>query len=1708
MKKLGKILLLVLSLALVLGVFAVAAFADSDPFYVDNLAQATWEDAYANADENTPIILAADYTVTNTLSIGKSLTVNLGGKTLSASADVFEVTGDGVTVNIVGPGTVVAGGKVLTVGEGATVNISGGITVNSTATATVTLVPVSGKLFIEDGFAVTTNVEQTGYVECFDVFANAELHITDAEVSLVPSKLNASSVADNYSNRLIESGAASLVDAVNSKLTVVHGRVLAATSDTTKSLPATMNFLRSEISSSSPYGTGSNSSIYTSSYTANLTFTDCSVISGGRAIGANQTNIAATTETYVTWNNSNYSVPDDAKYGSPRLFCDGVNAVVRGGVFDMSYGSTTLTAITVRTRLWDGKYGVLIGEGTRFTSIPVSEITSPTVDGDTTYYYNTASGSYNTNFSLDVVEGVNCVFVSETVVNSNHELESYYAVSYPRAEIIYPERFTVNFESIEVGTESPSAISVGWKNRTGSGTTVKSADGKNTFYEYKYESALFASYPKTKDTTGKYEASYIGIDLGDCKNPHPNATYLYDYITVDFDLASTVVNEYGLASYGYAGMGLFQRDGSWTQFQTHTNKMEISGNSGSNAAAKFTLNGGSAELSTVPGEWNHFTLVVAVDNSTVTDEEGNIVSYNLTNTKIYVYVNGEYVGWTDAFKEIANDPASVKNVGLDEFRFAFSRPSETMKDFGVALDNFVLAYYSEGYVGDVSKLVSDSSKKVTECTDMVFGLDYQFSSPNTPVANVDGKDYYMEEGVIANIKEGSVLTLNSNLETPIPELEFTIKTNGYSFINTSENYYTYQEDEASDIWYVKYATNKVVIVWDPDDEFGLEATTEGTLNSTPAYPANIEDRVDLVNKKMQVFLGWSYEGYGMTEADTLLPVTQKDINDEEICLYPVFIERDIIYTLKNEKTGEISYYSELPEDGNALAEILAAAVGAVDTDATLTLYSDMHFHEWTKVTQKGNLSIDLNGCTLAFTNYGDANDRLSLFAGSDSTWFNLYSSKPGGALLNYTYYVSNQKVSSSAILGGGNANFGKYVNEERGINADGDNLTVHTTILIDHYGHAISENNLTTEQPYTTINIIGGTYKRTHSDSMGLLIMRKYMNVTVEGANLIADSAPIFANDPRNTAKSNVTVNNSYLYSSGNLLGMWLDISTVTITNTVVDAAIKTSAVPTYDYANLSDALDDERNASAVKGKVVFGEGAILASGRGVETENLVIADGCFKVAISDPVSKSYPANTIVFDKMADGSYVCNESSFVFTEKTVSVVPQFKVFADNGGEIANLEWYDENGNLILSEKTIIGDNVRPVPDGSKLGVIEGNNGWYDLGYTKYVDELGNDASEIVINEAKVYKFYPVMTTPVADLNGIKYNLTTYSYFQSNIYIPTNTPENVSYVGTFSSEACTASLANGESVLIKGESYKMYNDWPGVAHQRTKWIFVKYIVTLNGESYELVYSLGIDLNKYAESVLASDEMSLKAKTLIANMVNYANETIKLLEGAYTTYWANAMTLAADYITAEGAYDEIIANTPAGTAPEALGEYITGASFLFGDYQPRFAFKYDSVPNAENGNEPSIDASKLILPGRNGAVTISETGIYLRIKHTGYAKNMNYAGYHYAYDKDGNSYTNTDFVTYDEQNGHYDIYAMSNNTRVFDFAEIITVTLTVDGVEVASGTYSLADYIKYQESIADSTTGEYTEEEIASAAQAVKTAKALYAYAMASSAYVKA
>ena len=916
MKKFGKILVLVLSLALALGAFVFTVSANDAPFLVEGLYRYSWAEAIDNAGDDVPVQLLSDYNVAEgeSVVVTKSVTIDLGGHKVKSSnkEPLFIVKGEDVTLTITGSGSINAAGTFVKVdGDGASFVLAGaddGITVTATSAATVFEVggENKGKMSVEG----LVNFKAKAASTFASLNSASTLTFNNAKLSLTGEVDASSPVAVIGASSKVVINRSEIYSEIGTLFTVGEGTDIGS--------PAV---LQSEYSTLTANSTTYGTIIDAADAYLTATIRVSTVRASGKAFvaadtmknvvsgeGANKVYQAPKANVYLT--NSVYGLANSVQEGS-CVYSGNITGVISGGSLEISKN-----VIAINTRLWDGENGIYVRVGTRvygsmsdaaqankLLATLVSEISEPKKDADEAVIYFDHNSTTNKNFSFETIDGANTSFYVETKINEEHLAETYAVLGIaPKGEYIIDTEWSSNFQahsitmlhSNGVGTAPGSPAATGMGTRYGSAEIIDSLDGTNRYFRFNYKQQDYID--------GKYgltAASYIGIFVGrGTKGNIVHPTMSSDYMTIDFDFTTDVERD-GVPQYPYTTINLIQRPGTSDQYQS-TKNLAISGNK---LSCGLDANGKVVEyqLPSEVGVWTHVTFVFEINSTINTDEDGNYVSNNLSKSVLHVYVNGEKKGTTTVFSSSADSAKldTAKLLALDEMRFAFSMPANinaSTPDSSLCLDNVVVTHYKNGYSGDIQKVLADKNLKLTDASDVIYGVDYQYPTPNVnraPVVIVDDVKYYDVQSGISAIGEGSVVELFADVEDVYnAKVGFTVYTNGYNFSVNSTTHYVAPVYGEENVYKISKSNNFVPVYWDVDDyankdnEGSLYAEMNMPLGMTPAYndtvPAGSE-----INGLWREFVGWSYSK-GSSTVDELRPITKEDVDRGYVCLYPIY----------------------------------------------------------------------------------------------------------------------------------------------------------------------------------------------------------------------------------------------------------------------------------------------------------------------------------------------------------------------------------------------------------------------------------------------------------------------------------------------------------------------------------------------------------------------------------------------------------------------------------------------------------------------------------------------------------------------------------------------------------------------------------------------------------------------------------------------------
>jgi len=954
MKKFGKILVLVLSLAVALGAFVFTSLADDAPFLVEGLHRYNWAEAIDNAGGDVPVKLLSDYTVAEgeSVEIKKSLTVDLNGYTVKSTntdAPLFVVNGENVELTIKGPGSInVAGTLVKIDGDGASFVLSGGEEgINITTTKAATVFVVGGENKGEMRIEGNVNVKAKAETVLASVATASVLNIENAALKMEGSADASSPIATLAANAKVVIKRSDVYNSIGTMFTVVGPTDIGSAAifqAEYSTITAESNTYGTVIDAADEYLTASIrvSTVRASGKAFVAAPTMMNVVSGE---GADKVYQAPKAAVHIT--NTTYGLPGVSQDGS-CLYTGNITGVITGSTLEIGKN-----VIAINTRLWDGENGIFVKVGTKAVGsmsddaqikklvlLLTSELAAPGKDADEAVIYFNPTSATNKNFSFEDIDGEATSFYAETKVNAEHNAETYLILGIaPEGSYVVDSEWSSNFQNHPLvyrhsdgsGTSPAYPVSSGHNTRYGAIATVDSADGTNRYvrFEFSREQYLAGRYPLTANP---YMGLFVGRGTKSGEKIHP--TYKSDYITIDFDFTTdTEIN--GVPQYSYCSIGVIQRPDGSTQYQSTPN-LSISGN-------KFyggRYSDGKDATYVLPnqvGVWTHVTFLLQIDSSITYDAEGNVSKYNLSKSVLHVYVNGTPLGTTTVFSSSADTSgASVyEGLTLDEVRINFSSTSniKNTQDNSLCLDNLVVTHYKNGYEGEISKLVQDKKLKLTDVKDVIYDESYQYPSPNVnkpPKMIVDDVKYYDVDKGLAAIGEGSVVELFTDVpETFNANVGFTVYKNGNKFDVTSATHYLAPIYGEVDAYKISKSNNYVPVYWDVDDfankdkEGSLYTEMNVPFGITPTFGKTVPAGVE-VNGMWREFVGWSYTK-GATEADELRPISKEDVDRGYVCLYPIFA-----YT----KT-KVTF---LGADGQPLGDPVWVNIG--DSVADLVNYND------------------------------------------------------------------------------------------------------------------------------------------------------------------------------------------------------------------------------------------------------------------------------------------------------------------------------------------------------------------------------------------------------------------------------------------------------------------------------------------------------------------------------------------------------------------------------------------------------------------------------------------------------------------------------------------------------------------------------------------------------------------------------------------------
>ena len=1524
MKKHAKLLVLVLSLALIIGAIAVIASADNaNAAIIGETEYATIEQAITAAQNNEVVKLIANAQVAESITIDKSITIDLNGKTLTAPHQAFKVA-SAVEFSITGEGTI---------------NVAGAIIHSDAKTAA----PTASIVGTGTGIKVVHKAEgkesvvavQAGNFTFKNVVFDLDIHdessafaIGDAAtVTFDCCQVYEWKSNNNNADRVIwvGSGAAAKINFLNSY--VEYGPRFFYSSNTT---PETqLNFENSTVVYKLGAEIDAEAEQKYSSISGNgamtVNFKNTYFEYGFRLIEvATVTGIDGMATVNVTENST------IRHSGRPYGLFSGNNEVARFGkvIFDATSKCILPEGYGVSHDKTGNAGAVVLAEGTRVTSpAPFKGGAAYFPDGslvaESTTYTFAFDPATDNEAAYVVVKAGEAPTTTNTVAGATYQYDSMVSLTSDSNDgYIYKDGDATVYraskaQGIGIGT---SQYNVGGGYNTGTMMIVEYGDNTAVKYWAPPSEEYPAGTPRPihkNDANKNKPCLFVGSGTSVAAASNALVVYSMDIATDTNYFAFTRIRISSQMSQGSTtNLFLLNPDGAITE----------TGNLKQNAATSDTMSDLS-KVKFVPGQWYRITAMV-----------------DTANAVIHVYVDGQYYGSVNS-----NVTGSLNGFRLD------IAANDITADSALLIDNVSIAAFA-------------TAPTVTSYKDLVLNVapNGAFETKNFLAAGQLYTD--ANEAIAAATAKGTVAYLVGDVNTATKiESNGIVITNGYA-LNVAAGSYgadiaydeaglpvSYQFDESYNdltvtyIWYdgvggmfddTSYITTQVGVGQVPTPPAVVsgaklttkdEATGKYSISTVIGYTQTTDDEMQ--------------ELYPITIAEALKAAVTPNYN---VTLYPVFSTptvQDFDMVVIDTATGNFKRgYS--PNSnlvwGSRLRDELKLTVG----ETLVLCSSEVRWSDGFNQTKfgQGEVCIDLNGYTMNIN--GASNDLrkiTSFFDVGVGMTLNVYSSRQGGKIearglndsgitLKSQWQGTNPAIPETAYTAGtsGGALFTLIpANQDHASNNGDTNHNAHLNIGVYNGMYA---GNLTIEgatiavansgDKTCSMTIDGATIIRNSSDYAAAIMTRYfYGTVTVKNSTLYsAVDYSIFGAhgmaatfDTDEDGKKKVNENGEYILlesptntfnidncfiivklNGGRIFGNNTEaMGTVTITNSVTNGNIQTSS--NYDKKN-----------------IIAGEGVCA-----YRMDPSCYAEGVVPAAYNVPMT------------VEGGSL---DIPYIFVESTKANPGTIKFEADIQDLVYKVASYGstEEGAYVLpllTYKTVkaedavkvtfkgIGTNADVVVDYAKGGVIVAPA---IAGATGEVFSLVHDgtfAEAIPETVTEAITLTPNVKANVA-INGIKTNLSVYSDFVINLYIPATYAQYVTKITDGQNVLDTANVTIGEAEYIKVSIARNADDASKNA---------TFVLTVKEGDQIGAATVSVSVASYAEKVLGDTVTTAADKQLMYYVLNYANEASKYFDGAAD---ATVAALLETYADVKGeAAEQTYANA---IAELALGQVFDSAS----------------------------------------------------------------------------------------------------------------------------------------------------------------------------------
>lgn len=646
--------------------------------------------------------------------------------------------------------------------------------------------------------------------------------------------------------------------------------------------------------------------------------------------------------------------------------------------------------------------------------------------GENQFKYNILNPTPAANIILP--DGAKMVLVKDASDGYPYHLTAREVSDEEASSILVYRRTFFNSETIS-GSNFGSLINAFHKDG-GTGTMLSGATGATTPYRINryfkfYANATMNPIPKVGN--GGIADCYFNILGSDSYNDRVKLED-YGYYFLDFDIATETQYPHFL---NFAMICRNKDGGSFPLSNRDIAYLKVNDNG--EAYFESRIGGGNVSLGSDPFEWHHITLAYQLGDTTLSAD--GTYSYLTGDTKMFFFVDGVRVNPTAAVLKATTDECVLFG---NNFRLQYLEGYTVIHEGdSIILDNVMVSAYERGNSAAVDPLFADTSLTLQKAN--YFGYNDSYVMPEAaPVASVNGfcfdtlKEAY--DYAVANKAEELVLLHKTSEKVDI-QANLTIDTNGIDWVPT-DNSWGFSRDGQKFVFSTKLNEGAGVYWYSNpfDPDYAYEQSVKGgRYIAHPAADANnaalktysVKDENG--NYTFYRFLGWS-ESADSTELVTSFPIITSENVYDTFNYFAVYEEFTPLY-MTGEKEVTVLYSGEAFGDPDVPKTMVVANAGGDLTELrayvqaagvkTVKLLADIEVTNdvGTLFNVKGTLNLDLNGHKIVYVITQNGKSIQPVLTASNGATINVTSSQPGAVVEGRSIWLDstdkNQIVNAS-----------------------------------------------------------------------------------------------------------------------------------------------------------------------------------------------------------------------------------------------------------------------------------------------------------------------------------------------------------------------------------------------------------------------------------------------------------------------------------------------------------------------------------------------------------------------------------------------------------------------------------------------------------------------------------------------------------------------